>query len=269
MDHATTASRERGGRLTRIDRLESELATLCAQLDSATHRQLTLIREIDALEGWAVTGARSFAHWLSWRVGLALGAAREKIRVASALGGLPKIDAALAAGELSFSKVRALTRVATADNEEALLQLARSSTAAQLERICRGVMRAGASPAERDAARCVSAAQLDSGLVRVTADLHADEAALVMQAVELARRVSAEASLADRADALVRIAESFIAGGAEGEPAARGGGERCELVVELTRTRSAAATSPSSTTARASPRRRSGASRATARSARS
>ena len=102
-------------RLDRIDQLESELATLCAQLDSATHRQLTLIREIDALEGWRGTGARSFAHWLSWRVGLAMGAAREKIRVAAALGALPKIDAALAAGELSFSKVRALTRVATAD----------------------------------------------------------------------------------------------------------------------------------------------------------
>ena len=80
-------------RVAQLDRIESELATLSAQLDAATHRQLTLIREYDALEGWAETGALSCAHWLSWRVGLALGAAREKVRVARALAALPHIDA--------------------------------------------------------------------------------------------------------------------------------------------------------------------------------
>src|SRR5690606_6977434 len=61
---------------------ESELATLTAHLDAATHRQLTLIRIIDVSERWAKQGAKSCAHWLSWRVGIALGAAREKVRVA-------------------------------------------------------------------------------------------------------------------------------------------------------------------------------------------
>src|SRR5690606_17122969 len=118
---------------------ESELATLTAHLDAATHRQLTLIRIIDVSERWAKQGAKSCAHWLSWRVGIALGAAREKVRVARRLGGLEKIDDALRRGALSYSKVRAMTRVATPANEEKLLNIALETTAAQLERICRGV----------------------------------------------------------------------------------------------------------------------------------
>jgi hypothetical protein len=80
-------------------------------------RALDLIREFDARGGWN-TGFRSCAEWLSWRVGLDLGAARQKVRVARALGGLPLLARALARGELSYAKVRALTRVATPQTEE-------------------------------------------------------------------------------------------------------------------------------------------------------
>ena len=97
-----------------IDRLEHELAELTVRLEAATHRQLAILRELEPTGFWAEQGARSFAHWLSWRIGLAPGAAREKLRVARALGGLPAIDAAFAAARLSYSKVRALTRVACA-----------------------------------------------------------------------------------------------------------------------------------------------------------
>src|SRR5262245_1721553 len=94
-----------------LERLGDEIAELSAHLDAATARLLELLREFDARGGW--DGARSCAEWLSWRVGLDLGAARERVRVARALGGLPQIAAALARGELSYSQVRALTRVAT------------------------------------------------------------------------------------------------------------------------------------------------------------
>src|SRR3990172_1720750 len=57
------------------DDVERELATLAAHLDAATHRMLALVRRFDELGAWAATGARSCAHWLSWRVGLAPGAA--------------------------------------------------------------------------------------------------------------------------------------------------------------------------------------------------
>src|SRR6266436_7586732 len=96
-----------------LDRLGDEIAELSAHLEAATARLLDLIREFDAREGWN-NGFRSCAHWLSWRVGLDIGAAREKVRVARALGALPRLANALARGELSYAKVRALTRVATA-----------------------------------------------------------------------------------------------------------------------------------------------------------
>src|SRR5688500_9494084 len=115
-----------------IDRMADELVDTAAHIDAATHRLLTQIRAFDSADGWWAQGALSCAHWMSWRIGMALGAAREKVRVAIALGGLPLIDAALERGELSYSKMRAMTRVATAANEEMLVTMARCTTASQL-----------------------------------------------------------------------------------------------------------------------------------------
>src|SRR5262245_53566636 len=106
--------------IVELERLGDEIAELAAHLDAATARLLDLIREFDTRGGWG-NGFRSCAHWLAWRVGLELGAAREHVRVARALGSLPRLSQALARGELSYSKVRALTRVATPETEERLL----------------------------------------------------------------------------------------------------------------------------------------------------
>ena len=119
-----------------LQRLGDEIAELCAHLDAATARLLDLIRDFDAREGWG-NGFSSCAAWLTWRVGLAPGAAREHVRVARALGALPRLAQALARGELSYSKVRALTRVATAETEERLLAVGRAGTAEHVERIVR------------------------------------------------------------------------------------------------------------------------------------
>src|SRR6266496_1970069 len=94
-----------------IDALADRIAETAAMLDAATHRLLTDLRRFDQEKGWARQGALSLAYWLSWRCGIALGAAREKVRVAQALGGLPLLDDALRQGQLSYSKVRAMTRV--------------------------------------------------------------------------------------------------------------------------------------------------------------
>ena len=102
--------------IAELDRLGDEIAELSAHLDATTARLLTLIREFDARGGWN-TGFRSCAAWLSWRVGLDMGAARERVRVAHALGMLPRLADALAQGALSYAKVRALTRVATPETE--------------------------------------------------------------------------------------------------------------------------------------------------------
>jgi len=84
-----------------IAELEAQITELAGHLNAANHRWLVLIAEFDRREGWADGSTRSCAHWLSWKCGVDLGAAREKVRVARALAALPKISAAMAGGELS------------------------------------------------------------------------------------------------------------------------------------------------------------------------
>jgi hypothetical protein len=217
--------------------MESELAELSAHLEAATHRQLTLIRELEPTMLWAARGATSYAGWLSWRIGLAPGAAREKIRVARALGKLPAIDEAFRAAKLSYSKVRAMTRVADETNETALLDMALCATAAHLELICRGIRRverdASGEVVTKDATpeRWVRERRMDDGTVRIEAQLHPDEAALVWKAIELARGLGGEGVPLERADALVRMADAFVA--SEGASEQRCGAERAQVVVHL------------------------------------
>src|SRR6185503_15892961 len=203
-----------------------EIAELSAHLDAATHQLLTLIRRFDEAGGWAHQGALSCAHWLSWRVGLELGAAREHVRVARSLAELPLIDDALRLGRVSYSKVRALTRVATAATEESLLDMARSSTASQLERICRSYRLAlrnatDERPEDEVERRWVRERETDAGLVRFELQLRAEEAAVVRRALEVAMTrawTSADVSAGTpppslrRADAVVAVAEHYLAG---------------------------------------------------------
>jgi len=186
-----------------IDALADRIAEAAAQLDAATHRLLTDIRVFDEQEGWGRQGALSCAHWLNWRCGIALGAAREKVRVAHALGGLPLIDDALRLGQISFSKVRAMTRIATPENEAQLLELARHSTAAQLEKICR--LSRQAQPRDPDPAkRYLHVRDTGDRMVRIEIQLTPEEAARLIKACD----VSAETRL----DGLVAMAEATLRG---------------------------------------------------------
>ncbi|TXS94157.1 DUF222 domain-containing protein [Parahaliea maris] len=118
------------------DDLARQITLLAGQINAANHRLLKLIAEFDHRKGWSGGGTvRSCAYWLNWQCGIALGAAREKVRVAHCLGELPQIDAAFAKGEISYSKVRAMTRVATKDNEDYLLMIARHGTASHMEKL--------------------------------------------------------------------------------------------------------------------------------------
>ncbi|HKA86578.1 MAG TPA: DUF222 domain-containing protein [Haliangiales bacterium] len=188
-----------------IDALADRIAETAAMLDAATHRLLTDLRRFDEQEGWARQGAVSCAHWLGWRCGIALGAAREKLRVAHALAQLPLIDAALRDGQLSFSKARAMTRIATPDNEANLLELARQATAAQLEKICRLYGQTQPrDPAAEEERRYLRVRDTDDGMVRIEIQLRPDEAARVLKACD----VSAET----RMDGLVAMAEATLRG---------------------------------------------------------
>ena len=227
--------------------LGEEIASLSAHLDAATHRLLECIRRFDEAYGWHEQGALSCAHWLTWRVGWDPATAREKVRVARSLGKLPAIDQALRSARLSYAKVRALTRVATPQNESRLLEMALLATGAQLERLCRGyrgVQDGESAPAPEE--RSVCKRLLPGGMVRLELVLEPDQADLVLRAIERAREVraeqveppkekaqgagvSAETSWPSRADGAVKLAESFLAG----SPVAGTGGERFQVVVHL------------------------------------
>src|ERR1700733_14547767 len=125
-----------------LEELEAQITALAGKLNAANFRGLTLIAEFDRRHGWADGKLHSCAHWLNFKVGLNLGSAREKVRVAHALAGLPKIAAAMACGSLSYSKVRAMTRVASAATEEALLMIALHGTAYHVENSVRYFRRA-------------------------------------------------------------------------------------------------------------------------------
>jgi 5-methylcytosine-specific restriction endonuclease McrA len=177
-----------------IDQLGDEIAELSAHLDAATARLLDLIREFDARKGWN-TGFRSCAAWLSWRVGLDLGAARERVRVARALPTLPRLAQALARGELSYAKARALTRVATPETEERLLAVARMGTACHVERIVRGWRRVDRYAEARETAyrhksRALHVYQDEDGMWILRGRLAPEVGAVLVQALEAARESS-------------------------------------------------------------------------------
>jgi 5-methylcytosine-specific restriction endonuclease McrA len=233
-----------------LDRLGDEIAELSAHLDAATARLLDLIREFDARGGWN-TGFNSCAAWLSWRVGLDLGAARERVRVARALGTLPRLAQALARGELSYSKVRALTRVATPETEARLLGVGRAGTADHVERIVRGWRRVDRIAETRETAlrhksRALRVYQDEDGMVIIRGRLAPEVGALLVQALAAAREalyqrrhakaadagdVSAETPPMEQqqADALALVAETALHHGIDpGAPA-----ERYQVVVHV------------------------------------
>jgi 5-methylcytosine-specific restriction endonuclease McrA len=235
-----------------LDRLGDEIAELSAHLDAATARLLDLIRKFDVGGGWN-TGFRSCAAWLTWRVGLDPGAARERVRVARALGTLPALAEALACGELSYAKLRALTRVATPETEARLLAVGRAGTAAHVERIVRGWRRVDQQAEAREAARqhlgrALHVYQGDDGMVVLRGRLTPEVGALLLRALDAARErihqrtrdgsqvppaadpaAAAPTRAQQQADALALLAETALHH--ELDPGAPG--ERYQVVVHV------------------------------------
>ena len=178
-----------------LKRMGEEIAEVSARIDAAQWKLLSLIRSFDSRGGWE--GALTCAHWLSWRIGLDLGAAREKVRVARALGRLSLIDDAMRRGLLSYSKVRAITRVATAENQEALVHMARNATGSQMERIGRAYRRVlvqydDGRMEQPPSERWIRTRHLGFGMVCIEAQLPAEEAEVVVGALDAIRYAAKE-----------------------------------------------------------------------------
>ncbi len=219
-----------------LERVEAEILTLSGQLAAGQASLLVWLGAYDRREGWASWGCKSCAHWLSWKCGDGLHAAREKVRVARALEELPQTTAAFGRGELSYSKVRAISRVATAETEEDLLVMAAHETGAGVDRIVAGVRSAlDTADSEDDEARRawysrhVQRSSGKPGQSEIDVALPVDSAEIVYAAIEATasamidevvdgsgrsrRDVTAEhgGMAAIRADALVQICERVLA----------------------------------------------------------
>ena len=232
-------------------RLGAEITELCAYIHPATYRLLTLIREFDENEYWGLPGLCSCAHWLNFQCGIGMNAAREKVRVAHALKDLPLISDAFRRGELSYSKVRAMTRIADASNEDYLLMIARHGTAHHVEKLVSKYRRCQRLQDAENADRQHEKRELycgfdDDGSVIIRGRLPAEQGALIMKALELAmdraddapEDVAAETPEtsgrepfhARRADALAGIAESYLNGKARDSATA----DRYQVVLHVT-----------------------------------
>lgn len=185
------------------ERLETDLECWAADISAAEARWLVWLGEYDHRGGWKAWGVRSAAHWASWRCAISLHAAQEKVRVARALRDLPRLTEAFCEGRLSFSKVRAVTRVATRFDEDMWLRLAGSATASELERIVAGQRRIDDSDAEQAFwQRTVSKRSLGDGRTRIQIDVPDDAAEVVWAAIELqAESIVSDASGEARAAA--------------------------------------------------------------------
>jgi hypothetical protein len=175
-----------------LERIEAEVSGLAGHLNAATCRLLRLIAEYDRRMGWASGGFRSCAEWLSWRAAMGAATARDHVRVARRLDDLPVVTAAFSTGELSFSQVRAITRVATKQNEGDLVMIARHCPASQLETLCRSYKRVKQSEGTdatnlRHAARYLHYTTDDYGMVVIRARLDPEDGAVVIKALEAAK----------------------------------------------------------------------------------
>lgn len=182
-----------------LEYLEREICELSAQLAAATCKWLVLLAEFDRREGWGGWGLRSCAHWLNWRCGVSLVAAREHVRVARRLGELPAVHSAFAAGELSYSKVRALTRIANASTEAELVEMARHGTAAHVDRAVRAYRRADAADEDQaeEAERRHQARHLrwrwdEDGSLVIEGRLPPEDGAILLQALDAAQNALAD-----------------------------------------------------------------------------
>ena len=209
--------------------LSDEITRLAGHINAAQHRFLTLLAALIERDAWEGHGIKSPAHWLNYHCGIDLGAAREKVRVAKSLSTLPAIDDAFRTGTISYSKVRAMTRSATPENEQMLLQVALHGTAQHVEQLVRKYRRTESLTDNRRAESQYDARELtcyfdDDGMLVLHGRMTPEDGAVFMKAVESMVAAQNPSVLADeetenlpektfpqkRVDALLALAEQAM-----------------------------------------------------------
>lgn len=211
-------------RLQSVEELDSAITQLSFHLNAVTYRLLELVREFDDRLGWAKWSFPNCSEWLAWRCGLSLSAAREKIRTAHALRGLPAISSAFSKGRLSYSKVRALTRVANPSNEDLLLAYALDATAAQVEERSRQMR--NVAPDSADVARrawerrsLTIVRDASAGMTRITLEVPTEDGEVFAKAIDravetgrmkLGPEFEATGWRSQQADAAMELARAYL-----------------------------------------------------------
>jgi hypothetical protein len=190
-----------------IEALDAEIAVLFAEAFSLTARALAKLAIFDREQCWAALSFQSCAHWLNFRIGISLGAAREHVRVARALEGLPETSTKFSAGTLSYSKVRALTRIARAENEAELVEMANHMTASQVEKVVRSVRRVSSEEAKQQLqSRSVQMGFDADGMFFMRVRLLPEEGSRLMQTLDRLMPDDAHRTFDERrADALMAL----------------------------------------------------------------
>ena len=211
--------------LTPIEELDQGILNLCTRINAATYELLVMIREFDERAGFLQWGLQTCAEWLAWRCDISLTTAREKVRVAHALKVLPLISSAFSTGELSYSKVKEMTRVANAENESALLDFALRHTAVTVAERCRE-LRCGLETSIGTAERAWANRSLrvrrdrERNLMTITVELPMDAGQFVEKALDKARDDDVleipdlvDASWSTRqADAFINLVTAYLSG---------------------------------------------------------
>ncbi|HUF74106.1 MAG TPA: DUF222 domain-containing protein [Gammaproteobacteria bacterium] len=233
-----------------MESIEAQILQLWGEITAATHRFLELIAEFDDSKRWTGPGMASCAQWLNLHCGIEEVSARERLRVAHAIRGLPKINAAFRDGQVSYSKVRAMTRIAKPENEDILLNIAHHGTASHVERTVRLFRRVermeeAAAAAESHRQRSVHYRHDDDGSLLIQARVPAEVGELVKKAIERAAELAEAQSCNEpgerdwtydgfgrrRAEGLRLMAEQFLAtADAESSSAS---GDRYQVVVHI------------------------------------
>ncbi len=231
-----------------LKELEDELTQGTACIDAALCKWLLTLAEFDRREGYLPWECRSAAHFLNWRCGISLHTAREYVRVAYKLEHFPRLRAGFADGVLSYSKVRAISRIVTPETESTLVDWAECATAAQIDKVVAGRRSVDKNPIDK---RHVSWSYDDDGMLDARMKLLPEEGALFVAAMQIARDLLANsigecvpAGTSDddksvpagtlspkvsNADALVMVAETMIANG----PTPVTAGDRHVVMVHL------------------------------------
>src|SRR3954462_9864084 len=237
----TVVAGGRSGERT-LEELAGDIRSGAVRIAAATAAWLESVAEFDEREGWGGVGIQSCAHWLAWQCGMSAGAAREHVRVARSLGRLPVTADAFAAGRLSYSKVRAITRGADAGTEVELVELATHATASQLDRVVRAWRRSDDVDGERVAEKRSFQWHWDAdGMLVLQVRTDGESGAALLAGIESVvereiRRERAAATRAETGPAPAEVDEDACPEDPEAFPRERMSARRCRALVQLAET---------------------------------